>query len=70
MAAVPAVPGAVTGVLVAGAVAGGRLVAGAVAEDLDMAASSTVVGRAAFLDRTIPAIFAAPVVYHFLKSVL
>lgn len=70
MAMVPSPHGPVTGVLVAGAVAAGRLVAGAVADDLDMAASSTVVGRAAFLDRTIPAIFAAPVVYHYLKSVL
>lgn len=67
-AEVPPMHGGILGVLVAATVAAGAKVAAAVAEDLDMSASSTVVGRAAFLDRTIPAIYAAPVVYHYLKS--
>ena len=52
------------------ATAAGALVAKAIADDLDVNAAQSVVGRAAFLDRTIPAIYAAPVVYHYLRSVV
>lgn len=70
MASVPSRHGLVAGLLIVATVAAGHLVASSVAEDLDMAASDKVVGRAAFLDRVIPAVYAAPVYYHFLRSVL
>jgi len=54
------VQGAVLGLVVALAVAMGARIADAVAEDLDMSPSAPIVGRRAFLDRTIPALFAAP----------
>lgn len=59
--------GTIAGLLVALAVTAGALVAGAVAEDLKLTASSSLVGRGAFLDRSVPAMYAAPVFYNFLK---
>ncbi len=67
--AVPALRGAAAGAFVALATSAGALVATSVAEDLDMSASAAVIGRAAFLDRTIPAVFAAPVYFHWLAAV-
>lgn len=59
--------GAVAGVIVAIAVGAGARVADAVAEDLTLSAAVPIVGRRAFLDRTIPALFAAPFFYVVLK---
>jgi predicted CDP-diglyceride synthetase/phosphatidate cytidylyltransferase len=70
MATVFAPHGWISGILVALASAAGALVAKAIADDLDVNAAQAVVGRAAFLDRTIPAIYAAPVLYHYLRSVV
>jgi phosphatidate cytidylyltransferase len=61
--------GGVAGGLVALAMAGGSLVSDAVAQDLLRTQSDAVLGRAAFLDRTLPAIYAAPVFYHYLRAV-
>jgi phosphatidate cytidylyltransferase len=61
--------GAVAGTLVALAMAGGALVSDAVAQDLMRTQSDAILGRAAFLDRTLPAIYAAPIYYHYLRAV-
>ena len=61
--------GGVAGGRVALAMAGGSLVSDAVAQDLLRTQSDAVLGRAAFLDRTLPAIYAAPVFYHYLRAV-
>jgi len=61
--------GGVAGCLVALAMAGGSLVSDAVAQDLSRTPSDAMVGRAAFLDRTLPAIYAAPIFYHYLRAV-
>jgi predicted CDP-diglyceride synthetase/phosphatidate cytidylyltransferase len=54
------------GLLVALAVAAGAVVNEAVARDLDLSSSTFRLGRGALLDRTIPAVYAAPVFYHYL----
>ncbi len=54
------VHGVYLALVVAISVAGGARIAGAVAKDLDVAPAGTVVGRAAYLDRTTPALLAAP----------
>jgi predicted CDP-diglyceride synthetase/phosphatidate cytidylyltransferase len=59
--------GARVGLLVAVAVAMGALVSEAVMRDLTPLASGGRVGRWAFLDRAIPAVYAAPVFYHYLN---
>ena len=61
--------GAIAGALVAMSIAGGSLVADAVGQDLEQSQSDTTLGRAAFLDRTLPVIYAAPVFYHYLRAV-
>lgn len=61
--------GAVAGALAALGMAGGALVSEAVAQDLDRTLSDARLGRAAFLDRTLPVIYAAPVFYHYLKAI-
>ncbi|HZN56194.1 MAG TPA: hypothetical protein VFB67_12825 [Candidatus Polarisedimenticolaceae bacterium] len=61
--------GATAGVLVALATAGGSLVSDAVSHDLMRTQSDAIMGRAAFLDRTFPAIYAAPVFYHYVQAV-
>ena len=61
--------GGVAGALVALAMAGGSLVSDAVAQDLLRTQSDAMLGRAAFLDRTLPAIYAAPIFYHYLRAV-
>jgi phosphatidate cytidylyltransferase len=61
--------GGIAGGLIALAMAGGSLVSDAVAQDLMRTQSDAVLGRAAFLDRTLPALYAAPVFYHYLRAV-
>lgn len=61
--------GGVAGSLVALAMAGGSLVSDAVGQDLLRSQSDALLGRAAFLDRTLPAIYAAPIFYHYLRAV-
>lgn len=61
--------GGVAGALVALSMAGGALVSDAVAQDLMRAQSEAVLGRAAFLDRSLPALYAAPIFYHYLRAV-
>lgn len=62
------IQGAVAGLLVAVGVAVGALVSEAVAHDLELRAS-IVIGRGAFLDRCVPAVFAAPLFYHYFELV-
>ncbi len=57
--------GSLAGLGVAVAVTAGSVVTDAVAEDLDLG-SSTRLGRGAFLDRTVPALYAVPVYFHIL----
>jgi predicted CDP-diglyceride synthetase/phosphatidate cytidylyltransferase len=59
--------GARAGLLVAIAVAMGALVSEAVMHDLAHGAPAGRVGRWAFLDRAIPAVYAAPVFFHYLN---
>jgi predicted CDP-diglyceride synthetase/phosphatidate cytidylyltransferase len=58
--------GARAGLLVAVAVSMGSLVSEAVMRDLS-GATGTRVGRWAFLDRATPAVYAAPVFFHYLN---
>jgi len=69
MASTARLHGGVAGALIALAMAGGSLVSDAVAQDLLRTQSDAVLGRAAFLDRTLPAIYAAPIFYHYLRAV-
>jgi phosphatidate cytidylyltransferase len=68
-AATASIHGGVAGGLIALAMAGGSLVSDAVAQDLLRTQSDAMLGRAAFLDRTLPAIYAAPIFYHYLRAV-
>ncbi len=61
--------GGVAGTLIALAMAGGSLVSDAVAQDLLRTQSDAILGRAAFLDRTVPPIYAAPIFYHYLRAI-
>lgn len=61
--------GAVAGALIALTMAGGSYVSDAVGQDLERTQSDALLGRAAFLDRTVPVIYAAPVFYHYLRAV-
>jgi phosphatidate cytidylyltransferase len=63
---VPLRGGAIVGVLVALGTAAGALVAGAVAQDLDLQGPSARHGRGAVLDRAFPAAYAAPLFVHSL----
>jgi phosphatidate cytidylyltransferase len=69
LSATASLHGGVAGGLIALAMAGGSLVSDAVAQDLLRTQSDAILGRAAFLDRTLPAIYAAPVFYHYLRAV-
>jgi predicted CDP-diglyceride synthetase/phosphatidate cytidylyltransferase len=69
LAATASLHGAIAGALVALTMAGGSLVSDAVAHDLLRTQSDAMHGRAAFLDRTLPAIYAAPIFYHYLRAV-
>lgn len=55
------------GLLVFVAVTTGALVSDAVARDLNLGPADVRVGRAAFLDRTIPPVYAAPLYFHYLN---
>jgi predicted CDP-diglyceride synthetase/phosphatidate cytidylyltransferase len=59
--------GARAGVLVALAVTMASVLTDAVARDLALGSSSARLGRGAFLDRIIPAFYAAPVFFHYLN---
>jgi predicted CDP-diglyceride synthetase/phosphatidate cytidylyltransferase len=59
--------GARAGLLVTFAVTMGALVAEAVIRDLSPASTPARTGRWAFLDRAIPAVYAAPVFFHYLN---
>lgn len=61
--------GGIAGAWTALGMAGGALVSDAVARDLSRSASDAMLGRAAFLDRTLPALYAAPIFYHYLQAV-
>ena len=55
------------GLLVGIAVTLGSLVTGGVMRNLALGSAATRVGRGAFLDRAIPAVYAAPVFFHYLN---
>lgn len=55
------------GILVAVAVTLGAMVGGAVALDLAQSPSAAWFGRGAFLNRMVPAVYAAPVYFHYLN---
>jgi len=59
--------GLLAGLLVCLCVTAGGVVTGAVAHDLSLSASSARLGRAALLDRITPAIYAAPLYYHYVS---
>jgi phosphatidate cytidylyltransferase len=63
---VPLRGAAIVGVLVALGTAAGALVAGAVAQDLDLQGPAARHGRGAVLDRAFPAAYAAPLFVHSL----
>jgi len=55
------------GLLVAIAATLGAQVSDAVRQDLALSASSSSLGRGAFLTRSVPAVYAAPVFFHYLN---
>ena len=55
------------GFLVGLAVTLGALVSNGLAQGLAMSTSASTVGRGAFLNRTVPAVYAAPVFFHYLN---
>ncbi|HKQ62511.1 MAG TPA: hypothetical protein VJS92_14565 [Candidatus Polarisedimenticolaceae bacterium] len=59
--------GARAGLLTAIAVALGGRVSDAVMRDLALTSSAAAVGRFSFLRRTVPAVYAAPVFFHYLN---
>jgi phosphatidate cytidylyltransferase len=59
--------GIALGLLVAASVTAGRAVTEAVSQDLSMAPASAWVGRGALLDRTMPAVYAAPLFFHYVN---
>jgi phosphatidate cytidylyltransferase len=61
--------GAGAGLLAALGTAAGSLVCDAVAQDLDRSPGDALLGRAAFLDRTLPLIYAAPAFYHYVRTI-
>ncbi len=60
------VHGLQSGVLVAAVVSAGAILANATAEELGLDTAAKRFGRGAFLDRAIPALFAAPVYFFYL----
>jgi phosphatidate cytidylyltransferase len=59
--------GVALGLLVVASVTAGRSVTEAVSQDLAMAQASSRVGRGALLDRTMPAVYAAPLFFHYVN---
>lgn len=70
LAGLSAAQGIVAGVLVAAGAAGGAFLAEASAQDLSLGAPTSRVGRGALLDRTFPAMFAAPLFVHYTVHLL
>ena len=58
--------GSLVGLAVAVATTAGGLVSDGIADDLQLGATSTTVGRGSFLQRTAPVVYAAPVYFHAL----
>ncbi|NIM01117.1 MAG: hypothetical protein GTN89_09415 [Acidobacteria bacterium] len=56
------------GLLVSVAVTLGALVSEAVATDLNMTSSAAVIGRGATMTRMVPAVYAAPVFFHYVVN--
>ena len=59
--------GLALGLLVVASVTAGRAVTEAVSQDLSMAPASSRLGRGALLDRTMPAVYAAPLFFHYVN---
>jgi phosphatidate cytidylyltransferase len=59
--------GIALGLLVVASVTAGRTVTEAVSQDLSLASAAARVGRGALLDRTMPAVYAAPLFFHYLN---
>jgi len=57
---------ALGGAFVSLAVTAAHLVLGAISDDLEMNSPSALMGRGAFLGRIVPAVYAAPIFYHYL----
>jgi len=60
--------GARAGFLVSVAVTLGALVSEAVATDLNLTSSAAVIGRGATMTRMVPAVYAAPVFFHYVTN--
>jgi predicted CDP-diglyceride synthetase/phosphatidate cytidylyltransferase len=60
--------GARAGLLVSVAVTLGALVSEAVATDLELTSSAAVIGRGATMTRMVPAVYAAPVFFHYVAN--
>lgn len=65
LAALERVQGLLGGVLVAAVVTAGAILADATGEDLGIDSAAKRFGRGAFLDRAIPALYAAPVYFFY-----
>lgn len=59
--------GIALGLLVVASVTAGRTVTEAVSQDLSLAPAAGRVGRGALLDRTMPAVYAAPLFFHYVN---
>lgn len=59
--------GIALGLLVVASVTAGRTVTEAVSQDLSLAPAAARVGRGALLDRTMPAVYAAPLFFHYVN---
>jgi predicted CDP-diglyceride synthetase/phosphatidate cytidylyltransferase len=60
---------ALAGAFVSLAVTAAHLVTNAIADDLEMNSPSALMGRGGFLGRIVPAVYAAPIFYHYLSLV-
>jgi predicted CDP-diglyceride synthetase/phosphatidate cytidylyltransferase len=68
LAGLSAGDGGRAGLIVAVAVTLGALVSEAVATDLEMTSSSAVFGRGSTMTRMVPAVYAAPVFFHYVTN--
>jgi predicted CDP-diglyceride synthetase/phosphatidate cytidylyltransferase len=62
--------GAVAGIVVAIGAGAGAFLAEGMAQDLNQSASASRIGRAALLDQTFPALYAAPAFFHYLTYLM
>ena len=67
-AGMPHIDGWRSGLLVSVAVTLGALVSDAVATDLELTSSAAVIGRGATMTRMVPAVYAAPVFFHYVTN--